>query len=87
MRVSKDFIMRQIAGEFIVIPVGQTALKIHGMINLSESAALLWEKLQTDCTEEELIQALLTEYEIDYETAAADVRELIDQMRKVNVLE
>ena len=87
MRVSKDLILREVAGEYILIPVGKAALEIHGMINLSESAVLLWKKLQEDCTEEELVQALLMEYDIDRETAAADVRELIGQMQKIGVIE
>lgn len=87
MRVSKDLILREVAGEYILIPVGKAALEIHGMINLSESAVLLWKKLQEDCTEEELVQALLMEYDIDSETAAADVRELIEQMQKIGVIE
>lgn len=87
MRVSKDLILREVAGEYILIPVGKAALKIHGMINLTESAVFLWKKLQEDCTEEELVQALLKEYDIDRETAAADVRELIEQMQKIGVIE
>ena len=87
MRVSKDLILREVAGEYILIPVGKAALEIHGMINLSESAVLLWKKLQEDCTEEELVQALLVEYDIDRETAVADVRELIEQMQKIGVIE
>ena len=87
MQVSKDLILREVAGEYILIPVGKAALKIHGMINLSESAVFLWKKLQEDCTEEELVQALLKEYDIDRETAAADVRELIEQMQKIGVME
>ena len=87
MQVSKDLILREVAGEYILIPVGKAALKIHGMINLTESAVFLWKKLQEDCTEEELVQALLNEYDIDRETAAADVRELIEQMQKIGVIE
>ena len=87
MQVSKDLILREVAGEYILIPVGKAALKIHGMINLTESAVFLWKKLQEDCTEEELVQALLKEYDIDRETAAAAVRELIDQMQKIGVME
>ena len=87
MQVSKDLILREVAGEYILIPVGKAALKIHGMINLTESAVFLWKKLQEDCTEEELVQALLKEYDIDRETAAADVRERIEQMQKIGVME
>lgn len=87
MRASKDLILREIAGEYILIPVGQAALKIHGMINLSDSAVFLWNKLQEECTEEALIEALLAEYDVDRDTAAADVRDFVSQMNKVGVLE
>ena len=87
MRVSKDLILREVAGEYILIPVGQAALKIHGMINLSESAVLLWKKLQEECTEGELVEVLLREYEVDRDTALADVREFTEQMQKIGVLE
>ena len=80
-------VLREIAGENLLIPVGQTALKIHGMITLSESGLLLWKRLQTECTEDELVEALLTEYQVDRETAAADVKAFIRQMQEVGILE
>ena len=80
-------VLREIAGESLLIPVGQTALKIHGMITLSESGLLLWKRLQTECTEDELVEALLTEYQVDRETAAADVKAFIRQMQEVGILE
>ena len=80
-------VLREIAGESLLIPVGQTALKIHGMITLSESGLLLWKRLQTECTEDELVEALLTEYQVDRETASADVKAFIRQMQEVGILE
>lgn len=61
-------------------------MKLHGMINLSESGLLLWNKLQNDCTEDELVEVILAEYEIDRETAAADVRAFLEQMNEVGIL-
>lgn len=87
MRASKDLILREIAGEYILIPVGKAALRIHGMINLSESAAFLWKKLQNDTTEEQLVDALLEEYEVDRQTACSDVAELLEMMRSAGVIE
>ena len=81
MRVSKELILREVAGENILIPVGKAALKIHGMICLTETAAFLFGKLQ------ELVDALLTEYDVDRETAAKDVREFVEQMESVGILE
>ena len=87
MRVSKELILREVAGENILIPVGKAALIIHGMICLTETAAFLFGKLQEEHTEAELVDALLTEYDVDRETAAKDVREFVEQMESVGILE
>lgn len=87
MKAASEMILREIAGEKILIPTGKTAMKIHGMINLSESGYLLWSKLQNECTEAELVDAILSEYDIDRETAKADVEAFLTQMRQVGILE
>lgn len=87
MRAIEDLIVREIAGEHILIPTGSAALKIHGMINLSESGYLLWDKLQSECTEQDLVEAILTEYEIDRETAAEDVKEFLEKMDSIGILD
>lgn len=86
MKATTEMVLREIAGEHLLIPVGQTALKVHGMITLSESGLLLWNKLQEECTEEDLVNALLAEYEVDCETAEADVKAFVGQMQKVGIL-
>jgi len=86
LKASKDIILREIAGECILIPVGKAALKIHGMINLSESGILLWKRLQTECTEADLVDTILSEYDVDRETAIADVKAFVAQMDKVGIL-
>ena len=87
MKATNEMVVREIAGEHILIPVGQTALKVHGMITLSESGLLLWNRLQEDCTEETLVNAMLAEYEVDRKTAVADVQAFLDQMRTVGILQ
>lgn len=87
MKAIGDVILREVAGEHLLIPTGQAALHIHGMVNLSESGLVLWNKLQSDCTEQTLVDALLAEYEVDRKTAAADVHDFIAQMAEVGLLE
>ena len=79
-------VLREIAGEYLLIPTGETALKIHGMVTLSESGLLLWKKLQAECTEEALVEALLAEYEVERETAQADVQAFLEQLDKAGLL-
>ena len=85
-QANPDFVIRKIANEFILIPTGKTALKLHGMVALSESGQLLWNKLKQECTEEDLIEALLEEYDIDQKTARKDVLDFLDRMNQLSML-
>lgn len=86
MTVSKELILREVAGEYILVPTGSAALKVKGMINLTESGHLLWQKLQQDCTEADLIEEILKEYDVDKATASADVAAFVNQMRELELL-
>lgn len=86
MRISDQYMLRQVADEYLVIPVGEAALKVKGLIGLSESGSLLYQKLQSGCDEEALVCTLLAEYDIDEETARADTRAFLDQMRQMGIL-
>ncbi len=79
--------MREVAGEHVLIPYGEKALEIQGMISLSESGGLLWEKLQDGCTEKELVQKLLEEYEVDEKTAVEDIRAFLDKLEHFKIVE
>lgn len=87
MKVNQDFILREVAGENFLIPLGQAALRIHGMIVMTESGVLLWKKLQTEQTIEGLTESLLEEYDVDRQTAQKDVTEFIEKMYQIGILE
>ena len=86
MKVSKNFILRNIADEYLLLPTGEAALTTRGLIALSESGCLLYKKLQEDCSRDDLIHALCSEYDVTEEVAGADVDAFLDQMRQLNML-
>lgn len=86
MKVNDHMILREIAGENVLIPVGEWVNTFRGIMSLNGSGLLLWQKLQRDCTEEELIAAVLDTYEIDEETAQKDVREFLAQLERADIL-
>ena len=86
MRVNNHMLLRQIAGENVLIPVGEMINTFHGIMSLNGSGLLLWQTLQHDCSEEELVAAVLEAYDVDAETAAKDVREFLVQLEQANVL-
>lgn len=86
MRISDQYMLRQVADEYLVIPVGEAALKVKGLIGLSESGSILYRRLQQGCSQEELVSALLAEYDIDADTARADTGAFLEQMRRMGIL-
>jgi len=86
MRVKDNFIFRKIADESLLIPTGAAAMSVKGLIALSESGSFLYEKLRTGSTREALLAAMLAEYDVPPETAAADIDAFLDQMRQLDLL-
>ena len=86
MKASNQFILRTIADEHLLIPVGESAISVKGLIALSESGLLLYKKLMDGCSREDLIAALTAEYEVSEEEAAQDTDALLNQMRQLNML-
>ena len=87
IRANPNLLIREIAGEHLLIPVGEIAMNVHGMISLSESGLLLWQKLQQECLETDLVDCILNEYDIDRETAAADVHEFLEKIKNIGIVE
>ena len=86
MKLKFDFAVREIVGEYVMVPLGQGALEFSGMISTSETGAMLVEALKKDVSRQELLEMILTQYEIDEESAAADLDEFLAQLRKLNLL-
>lgn len=86
MRINPDFILREIAGESIVIPTGEAARHLSGLIALNQSGKFLFELLQTEHTQEELVSEMLSAYEVDEATATADIADFLQMMRENRML-
>ncbi len=86
MKIKDGYILREVAGNCLVVALSADTT-FSGMLRLNETGKLLWEALQTDTTEDALVAALLAEYEIDEETARADVSRFLDSLAEYGALE
>ena len=86
MKIKNGFILRDVAGQFIVLPTGDT-LDLNMMITLNETGAFLWERLAKDTDEAALVAALLAEYDVDEATAAKSVAAFIEKLKGHDFLE
>lgn len=87
MKVNQDYELRNILDEHIVLPKGSEMEDFSGAIILSEVSAFVWNLLQEDVTEEEILSAVTTEYEVTEEQARQDLEKLLKQLDEYGVLE
>lgn len=87
MKLKYDFAVREIVGEYVMIPLGEGALAFSGMISTSETGATLVDALKTHVTRQELLDRLLEDYDIDPATAEADLDEFLENLRKMDLIE
>lgn len=86
MRSKYQFTVREIMGEYAVIPMGESALAMSGMIITNAVGACLWTALQEETYEAQLVAQLLSEFEVDEKTAQKDVSEFLQQLRSLDFL-
>lgn len=86
MKLKHEFVVREIAGETLLVPVGTATLSLNGMLVLNECGKYLWDRIPDAGSEEDLINALLAEYEVNRQTAAQDVTEFLESLRKLGIL-
>ena len=86
MTIQKELVKREIAGDTILVPVGQTVYETNGLFILNELGSFLWDLLPGAEDEEALLQAVLAEYEVSQEVARADIREFLDNLRKLGII-
>ena len=88
MNVKLDFVLREIAGETLLVPAGKTALDLNGMLTLNETGAALWCMLPEAADAEALTQGLLQEFEgAPAEQVRADVEEFLARLRELGIVE
>ena len=87
MKIKPGYMLREVAGCSVVVSIGADTMDFGGMINLNESGTFLWKLLENGATEEELLSALLSEYDVDSDTAKSDISSFINKMREAELLD
>lgn len=87
MKLKENFILRQVAQTWVVLPLAEENLNFNGMLTLNETGALLWKALEQGGDREALADALTAEYAVDRDTALSDVDEFLAKLAKSGCLE
>lgn len=87
MKINANYVLRQIADTWVVLPLGDATLDFNGMMTLNETGSFLWSILEKGCQQTDLVNALLNEYEVTKEQAEVDVEEFLNKLRNIDCLE
>lgn len=81
MKLKNGFILRQVAGQTVVLPSGND-LDLNMMITLNDTGRFLWERLEKEVEQEELVAALVSEYDVDEATAQSAVESFVGKLKE-----
>lgn len=80
MKIVKEFILREIAGEYILVPTGATTQEFNGMITMTDTAKFIWENIEKVNSLMELVDLMKATYDIDRETAVKDTMQFVNEL-------
>ena len=87
MKILKRLIKRNIAGDIILVPVGDASLEIKGLITLNETGEFLWDALEKAENESALAAMLAAEYDVVTATAEADTKVFLQKLKELGIIE
>lgn len=87
MKINSGFMLREVAGEWVVVPLGERVVEFNAIMTLSESGALLWKEMEhKDVEKDDLVDIMLSEYDIDRDTATRDIQVFISDIKDKGIL-
>lgn len=87
MKLKKDYVLRQVANTWVVLPLGTADAAFDGMMKLNHSGAFLWQQMEQGKDFGALVDALTMEYEVSREQAEADVKEFLAKLIKAGCVQ
>ena len=87
MKIKGEYLLREVVGETILVPVGKTALEYNGMIIINETGALIWKALEQNLTEQEILEKMMDAFEVEIDEASADLQEFLTYLKNVGLIE
>ncbi len=82
MRTKKGFVLREVGGQTVVIATGEASENFHGMVKLNPVGKEIWKGVSVGLSEEEVAGRLTQIYKVDMDTAMADTKDFINQMKE-----
>ena len=87
MKACDTFILRNLMGEYLLMPTGEAIRTFHSAVAMNELSAFVWQQLREPVSRDELLTRILDEYDIDEKTAASDLDSMLKEMKQMGIIE
>ncbi len=87
MKINEGFILKEVAGNFVVVSCGENTLDFNNIITINETGAIIWKGIETGKNKTQIINDILSEYNgINEADASKDFDEFVIQLKNVNII-
>lgn len=87
MKINENYILKNIAGSPVVMPVGDEVNRLHGMITLNAVSEMIWKAIDEGKSREEILSLLQSKYDVPAEKLASDLDVFLGKLRAHGILE
>ena len=87
MKIKEGYLLREVAGQFLVVPVGNQAISFNGIITLNKTWKVILEVLQKETSKATILETLLDRFEVTPEQASQDIDMFLSTLQKHQLLE
>ena len=86
MKRKDDFLMQNVGGENMLVPLGAQVVDMNGIVILNDTGSFVWTLLAEDRSVDDLAAAVAERFDVDLERANADVRSFLDELARLGLL-
>lgn len=85
MKLKAQLVKREIAGDTILVPVGETT-KLQGLLTINETGAAIWDALPEAENEEAIVERLYEAFDVERDVLRQDVYAFVAKLRELDIL-
>ena len=87
MKIKKELVLREIAGDYILVPIGDTVFEHEGLFAMNEVACCIWNALPEAENEADLLKAVCSEFDVEEAVARQDLQEFLSCLRQYGIID
>ena len=84
--MNKKYLLREVAGEYLLVPIGESSVQFNSLVTMNETGAFIWKKLDKGMDTEQIAEVLTKEYTISLQQAKNDVIEFINYLKNKSII-